>query len=214
MNKPNFLFVAVLFFLLISQHGISQTVHTIEIADFSFTPNNLTVQVGDTVRWAYNTGAGVNAHNVFADDGSFTSGVPAFAPWVYDHVFTAAGNNPYYCQPHGGPGGSGMSGVVVVIDPVSVPEDEQIVNEFKLNQNYPNPFNPTTNIGYRIVESGFVSLKVYDVLGNEVATLVNAEKPAGEYNVSFSADDLSSGIYYYKLETSSYSATRKMVLMK
>ncbi len=92
---------------------------------------------------------------------------------------------------------------------------------FELEQNYPNPFNPATNIKFRIAESGFVILKVYDVLGNEVATLVNEEKPAGEYKVVFSGNDLPSGIYYYRLQVypanggaGSFAETRKMVLLK
>jgi plastocyanin len=213
MKKQHFLFSVTLFFLIISPHIISQVVHEIEVVNYEFIPDSITVEVGDTVRWMSTNVANME-HNVVADDGSFTSGVPAFAPWIYDHVFTSAGNNPYYCEPHGGPGGSGMSGVVVVTDPVSVPEDEQVVNEFKLNQNYPNPFNPSTKLSFVIGQTSFVSLKVYDLLGNEIANLVNEEKPAGEYEVSFSAKALPSGIYYYKLETESYSEARKMVLMK
>ncbi len=86
--------------------------------------------------------------------------------------------------------------------------------DFLLSQNYPNPFNPTTNIRFRIAKSGFVSLKVYDVLGREVATLVNQEKPAGNYEVKFDGSGLSSGIYFYKLSTENYTSVKKMILMK
>ena len=94
-----------------------------------------------------------------------------------------------------------------------------IVNNFKLEQNYPNPFNPNTNIGFRIANFGFVSLKIYDILGNEVATLVNEEKPAGEYEIEFNshsgeARNLPSGVYFYKLQAGSYSKTMKMILLK
>jgi hypothetical protein len=90
---------------------------------------------------------------------------------------------------------------------------------FKLEQNYPNPFNPTTIIKYSVPASGFVSLKVYDVLGNEVAALVNEEKPAGSYEVEFdshsgSVRNLSSGIYFYKLQAGNFVETKKMSLMK
>ena len=84
----------------------------------------------------------------------------------------------------------------------------------RLEQNYPNPFNPTTNIGFRISDFGFVSLKVYDILGNEVATLVNEEKSAGDYKVKFDASSLSSGIYFYKLNAGSYTEVKKMQLLK
>ena len=85
---------------------------------------------------------------------------------------------------------------------------------FSLEQNYPNPFNPTTNIGFRIVNRGFVSLKVYDVLGNEVAILVNEVKPAGIYEVTWNAGNLSSGVYFYKLQAGSYDETKRMLMMK
>jgi hypothetical protein len=86
--------------------------------------------------------------------------------------------------------------------------------EFYLSQNYPNPFNPTTKIEFRIADGGFVNLKVYDVLGNEVATLVNEVKPAGSYEVEFNAGRLSSGVYIYQLITKNYISTRKMLLLK
>ncbi|MBK9096685.1 MAG: T9SS type A sorting domain-containing protein [bacterium] len=85
---------------------------------------------------------------------------------------------------------------------------------YTLSQNYPNPFNPSTVISYRLPVTSNVSLKVYDVLGNEIATLVNEEKPAGEYEVEFNAAKLPSGIYFYKLEAGSFSETKKMILMK
>jgi hypothetical protein len=86
--------------------------------------------------------------------------------------------------------------------------------EFSLEQNYPNPFNPSTSIQYRVSSTSNVSLKVYDVLGNEVATLVNEEKPAGSYEVKFDASGLSSGIYFYKLQSGSFVETKKMLLLK
>ncbi len=105
--------------------------------------------------------------------------------------------------------------VPIEISTVDVDErDDIFINSFQLEQNFPNPFNPATNIKFRIAEFGFTILKVYDVLGNEVATLVNEEKPAGEYEVIFSGDGLPSGIYFYRLTTGSFSETRKMLLLK
>ncbi|MBT8386797.1 MAG: T9SS type A sorting domain-containing protein, partial [Ignavibacteria bacterium] len=85
--------------------------------------------------------------------------------------------------------------------------------EFSLSQNYPNPFNPSTKISFQLVESGFVSLKIYDVLGNEISTLVNEELQNGSYEYSFEAIDLTSGIYFYKLKTGSFVETKKMILL-
>jgi len=98
--------------------------------------------------------------------------------------------------------------------PVSIEDEESLPTEFSLEQNYPNPFNPSTKIRFTILELRFTILKVYDVLGNEIATLVNEEKPAGSYEVEWNASDLPSGIYYYQLRTSVFVETKKMILIK
>lgn len=89
-----------------------------------------------------------------------------------------------------------------------------IPDKFVLEQNYPNPFNPSTTIKYQIPNTGFVTLKIFDVLGNEVATLVNEEKPSGEYEVEFGAEELSGGIYFYVLKTGSFKSVKKMIFLK
>ena len=101
----------------------------------------------------------------------------------------------------------------------NVKDEIASVNDFVLYQNYPNPFNPTTKIKFQIPDQvrndkSQVTLKVYDVLGNEVATLVNEEKPAGTYEVEFNGDNLPSGIYLYQLQEGSSTKTKKMVLLK
>jgi photosystem II stability/assembly factor-like uncharacterized protein len=88
------------------------------------------------------------------------------------------------------------------------------LENFNLSQNYPNPFNPETIINYELGITNFVSLKVYNSLGMEVATLVNEKKPAGSYSVSFDGSKLSSGIYFYKLESGGFVETMRMVLLK
>ncbi len=110
---------------------------------------------------------------------------------------------------------------------VSVDENENIPSEFILEQNYPNPFNPNTIIRYQLPETGFVTLKVFDVLGNEIARLVNEEKTAGSYEIEFNSHSdesqnlpagrqgLSSGIYFYQLKVENkFIETKKLVLMK
>jgi aldose sugar dehydrogenase len=93
-------------------------------------------------------------------------------------------------------------------------DNEVGLYEFTLSQNYPNPFNPATSIMYSIPRSEFVTLKVYDLLGRELMTLVNEYKPAGNYDVNFDATELMSGTYFYKLTAGSYLETKKMVLLK
>ena len=90
----------------------------------------------------------------------------------------------------------------------------QIPDGYYLMQNYPNPFNPNTKIKYQIPEFSFVSIKVFNVLGNEIATLVNEGKPAGIYEVNFDATTLPSGIYFYKIQAGSFTETKKMMLLK
>lgn len=90
----------------------------------------------------------------------------------------------------------------------------EIPSDFFIYQNYPNPFNPTTKISWQSPVSAHQSLRVYDVLGNEVAILVDEYKPAGKYEIDFTAADLSSGIYLIKLETDNYVKTKKMILIK
>jgi enterochelin esterase family protein len=93
-------------------------------------------------------------------------------------------------------------------------EELNIVNSFELLQNYPNPFNPMTSIEYKVISSEYVILKVYDLLGNEIAELVNERNEAGNYKVNFDGRHLSSGVYFYKLKVGKNSQVRKMILLK
>ncbi len=106
--------------------------------------------------------------------------------------------------------------ITVKVDARSVTdvEENSLPTEFALEQNYPNPFNPTTNITYSIPQNGQVQIKVYDMLGNEITTLVNEQKQAGTYEVEFNASNLSSGIYLYKIRSGDYFYSRKMILAK
>jgi hypothetical protein len=103
-----------------------------------------------------------------------------------------------------------LTGKVVV----SVNNAPQVPQAFQLQQNYPNPFNPSTVISYSIAKAGNVTLKVYNMLGQEVATLVNGYQAASSYDVNFNASSLSSGVYLYELRTGSNAIIKKMVLMK
>lgn len=93
-------------------------------------------------------------------------------------------------------------------------KSENLDYTYILKQNYPNPFNPTTQINYSIKSAGLVTLKVYDMLGNQVAALINERKEAGNYTVTFDASNLPSGIYVYHLESGEYRATKKLLLVK
>ena len=97
---------------------------------------------------------------------------------------------------------------------VSSITEEHTANAFELEQNYPNPFNLSTKIKYHLPEISFVTIKVYDVLGNKITTLVNEKKPAGSYEVEFGGIELPSGIYFYRLQAGSYVESKKMILLK
>jgi hypothetical protein len=113
----------------------------------------------------------------------------------------------------------GENFIIHIIDnPVNIETGDLQPEDFVLHQNYPNPFNPSTNIRFSISDFGFVSLKVYDILGNEVAVLVNEMKSSGIYNVEFSPEsgirNPASGIYLYQLKAGSFVETKKMILLK
>ena len=85
-----------------------------------------------------------------------------------------------------------------------------LATNFSLNQNYPNPFNPTTTIGYLVHKSGFVTLKIFDILGREITKLVYENKPVGNYSIQFNGNNLSSGIYFYRMQAGSYTENKKL----
>jgi hypothetical protein len=103
----------------------------------------------------------------------------------------------------------------IFVNPLTTVEERLSVPKiFVLHQNYPNPFNPSTTIGYDLPKSGRVVLKVYDILGREVRTLVNEEQPAGRYSVRFDAADLPSGVYFYRLEAGDLVASKRLIIIK
>jgi len=117
-------------------------------------------------------------------------------------------------------GGQGVVGTNGYVDYVmfGAPTDVEQINglpeDYSLKQNYPNPFNPSTNIEYSIPEESFVELKVFDVLGNEVATLVNEQQQAGVYRADFTADNLPSGMYFARITANEFTQVVKMILLK
>ncbi|MBK8550281.1 MAG: T9SS type A sorting domain-containing protein [Ignavibacteria bacterium] len=111
-------------------------------------------------------------------------------------------------------GGTGNIGVMVYDNPTSITSEVEIAGGFDLHQNYPNPFNPVTVIRYSLSENLFTSLKIYDILGNEIVTLVNEKLNAGSYETEFDAGDLTSGIYYYRIVSGNFIETKSMMLVK
>jgi endonuclease/exonuclease/phosphatase family metal-dependent hydrolase len=217
------------------QENLYQSIATILTGDFNDTPGS------SPINYILNA----NFWDTFAEANPGLPGytVPSNAPTSkIDYVFykytghllidssRIIMDQPYsgnsYCSDH--------LGVMTTfsLNPSSVDDGKTMLKDFELYQNYPNPFNPTTKIKFTIPDviaseakqSQMVTLKVYDVLGNEIATLVNEEKPPGTYEVEFSAKggsafggnayNLPSGIYYYQLKAGSFVQTKKMVYLK
>ena len=130
--------------------------------------------------------------------------LPSGVNMIRFRVISGFGNNLYLdniCKVNGTTG-------------ISSNLNTELPGKYSLSQNYPNPFNPVTNLEFGIPKLGFVSLKIYDVLGKEVATLVNENLSPGTYKYSFNASNLSSGIYFYRIKAGDFVQTRTMMLLK
>lgn len=110
--------------------------------------------------------------------------------------------------------GSNSVSFVSLSVPTGLQNTSSIANDYSLSQNYPNPFNPATTISFDVKSKGMVTLKVYDILGNEVTSLVNEELNSGSYNISFDASAYTSGVYFYELQSGSFRDVKKMLLVK
>ncbi|HEY5535788.1 MAG TPA: T9SS type A sorting domain-containing protein [Ignavibacteria bacterium] len=142
------------------------------------------------------------------DGATWASQYPAPAGIFYHISKARTGNTLWAVRSNGGIARYGTP--LVGITPIT----ENTPVDYQLSQNYPNPFNPTTKISFALPKSGFVSLKVYDILGKEVTTLVNSNMSVGSYSFEFNASNLTSGIYFYRLESNGFIDTKKMMLIK
>ena len=147
---------------------------------------------------------------VYDADGSMTSGLSK----QWDGTNWILGNGVFYFDNELISNSSGEKFEIFYASVTNIRNNEVSKNNFVLSQNYPNPFNPTTTITYSIPTSGFVTLKIYNLLGSEIATLVNEEKNYGTYKVNWNAQNLSSGVYFYKMQAGSFSETKKLILLK
>jgi len=180
------------------------------------------VPIGNTVITSFNSGSesDVTLKNVNTGSVLDFKHIP-FVDFIQDEILIkpeyAEGNTDYV--PLSYTVDNGHSQIVFSIeafDPTTVGVDDEInlLNEFKVDQNYPNPFNPVTKIKYSVPQRSFVTLKVFDLLGKEIAILVNEEKSIGNYEIEFNGSNLSSGVYLYKLQTRDFTDTKKLILLK
>ena len=142
--------------------------------------------------------------------GNYNDGANAIAIDVYGNVYVTGTCKSLYWSIY--------TTIKYTQTPVSVDEKDIVIpKSFSLNQNYPNPFNPSTTINYTIPNVGAqhtVSLQVFDMLGREVATLVNEKKSAGTFLVTWNAANMPSGVYFYRLQAGTYSETKKLIILK
>jgi hypothetical protein len=184
--------------------------------------------IGNTVALDWKTATEVNSYmfeverrtttqweTIVQLPGSGTSNAPLDYVYIDSLKNVSSGSIFYRLKSVNNDGSFQYNGnVEVVVSALTAVTTPAIPNIYALNQNYPNPFNPTTTINYQVQKAGGVSLKVYDMLGREVATLVNGEKEAGHYSAMFDAAKLSSGTYIYRLQSGAFTETKKLVLLK
>jgi plastocyanin len=204
----------------ISQMGYTKT-YTIVNSGFTFSPSTLTVNVGDTVIFSLESIH--NARQVdlatWNADGSTSNGGFDTPDGGGTVVLNQAGTIYYVCKYHVAL--YGMKGTITVNAATAVSYvNSTIPKNYLLLQNYPNPFNPTTIISYALPYESKVSVKVYDVSGKQITELADNTESAGYHNLNFNADNLASGIYFYRIEavsidgTRKFDGTKKMILLK
>lgn len=211
MKKVNY--ITVLFIIILFTKSSFSFTHIIEVSNFVFTPQNLNVSVGDTVKWVWVSGIHTTTSTTIPQGAASWDEIISSANQTYSYPVLVAGLYNYVCTPHIAMGMVGSFNA----NPSNVVPIISSATDYQLLQNYPNPFNPTTKIQFSIPKSEFVTLLVYDLLGREVAVLINEILPQGVYEYEFNTNkgyNISSGLYFYSLKTESFQSTRKMLLSK
>lgn len=208
MKKSIFLFLAILLLININTYA---TIRTVTVQNYTFTPTPLNAFVGDTVKWQWIIGTHTTTSGTIPPGAALWNASIDAINTSFMYKITTAGTYNYACSFHGTL--FGMTGVINATA-AGIKQIETVVNKFELMQNYPNPFNPTTNIRFNIPQKSFVSLKLYDITGKELGTLVNSELNEGGYLVDFNASTYASGIYIYRLQAGDFTEVKKMMLIK
>jgi plastocyanin len=203
------LIILALPFIFLTMYGNES--HVIQFFDFVYQPDELDVVVGDTIIW----------QGVFAAHPLQSTSVPAGAQhWgpitsgtEFQYVVEVEGTYNYRCTLHDA--SDDMNGSFTATTVTSVHERVgDIPDRFRLDQNYPNPFNPTTEIRFSLPERMQITLDVYAIHGQKIATIVDGVRDAGHYSVTFDATGMPSGIYVYRLQSDAEVKTRRMVYIR
>lgn len=198
--------------------ALGETV-TVEVFNFNFSPNNVTINEGDVVRWEWISGSHTTTSGSgCSGDGLWNEPIDV-SNQVFERQFNDAGSFPYFCIPHCG---VGMTGNITVEMPTGILDGDAsstVPGHFALQQNYPNPFNAATVIRYTLERDADVQLRVYDVLGRTVATLVNGAQELGVHEADWDGTNengqlVASGLYFYRLDVDGTILSRKMTLLK
>ena len=200
----------VILFAFASSNSLAQVLHIVEVTDFDFIPMNVNVAVGDTIEWQWIEGDHTTTSDSTTGQNVWDAVIDQFNP-TFRFVITASGVHNYHCTPHIT---LGMVGTITASQVNSVSYLDNPLDDFVLNQNYPNPFNPSTTIQFSIPEEGFVSLNVFNSLGEKVSTLVLENLNAGTYKYDWDAKNFTSGIYFYTIQAGEFIETKKMILLK
>jgi plastocyanin len=196
----------LIFTLLYSTPSFSK-IWDVEISNYSFMPSELTINVGDVVRW---TNRDDMSHTATSNNLLFNSGLISTNS-SFQHTFTTTGTFDYHCSPH-----PFMTGRIIVTSIAGV-NDQRDISKFRLYQNYPNPFNPITVIAYTLPAKNHVKISLYSIIGKEIKTLKNETQEEGYHEVMVDGSNLSSGTYVYKIvvgDQNSIVESRKLTLLK
>lgn len=185
--------------------------HVITASGMSFTPSVQGATVGDTIKWQWLDGTH-NTISTAVPSGAASWNAPLDASHpTFTYVLTVAGAYAYECSFHVA---FGMIGTLNVNPIGIINQNSEVPGEYQLYQNYPNPFNPSTQIKFDLPNTGFVKMTIYDIIGNELVTLVNQQLKAGKYSVNWDAANYPTGVYMYKITSGNFTATKKMMLVK
>lgn len=207
MKKIILSLILISCFLTLNSYAVTRV---ISVQNFSFSPTPLSATVGDTIKWQWISGSHTTTStNIPLAASSWDSPLNSSST-TFIYVLLIPGTYNYKCTPHES---MGMTGIINA-QPNSINQIESVVNSFELKQNYPNPFNPVTKINFSIPKSGFVKINIYDETGKLIKSIVNETLNQGLYSVDFDGSNLSSGIYFYKMETTDFTDIKKMVLLK
>jgi plastocyanin len=208
----NFWFIFILT-IFVSYRSVSVT-HTIVNSGFSFSPSTLTINLGDTVKFVLASihDAREVSQTTWNANGTTSKGgfeTPFGGRTV---LLTQTGTHYYVCVPHAS---SGMKGQIVVNSSSDVQTfGNNVPFSYNLAQNFPNPFNPTTQISFSLLQKSHVILKIYNAIGTEIATLLDADIQAGTHEINWVPKSLPSGVYFYRMKTAEFVDTKRMVLLK